>query len=58
MMKMESRLRVAGVDLTNTIEYHLRNAGFYEEVIDEIVDALQLKSEFNKYKEEISIPTS
>ncbi len=58
MMKMKSRPRVAGVDLANTIEYHLRNAGFYEEVIDEIVDALQMKSEFNKYKEEIGIPTS
>lgn len=53
-MKMESRPRV---HLTNNIEYHLRNAGFYEEVIDEIVDALELKSEIEKFKEEKGIPT-
>ena len=57
MMKMESRSRVTGVNLTNAIEYHLRNAGFYEEVIDEIVEALEWKSEINKYKEELGIPT-
>ncbi len=57
MMKMESRPRVASVNLTNNIGYHLRNAGFYEEVIDEIVEALELKSEINKFKEEKGIPT-
>jgi hypothetical protein len=56
-MKMESRPRVDSVNLTNNIGHHLRNAGFYEDVIDEIVEALELKSEINKFKEEQGIPT-
>ena len=57
-MKTQTRLVVPGSSLVNTIEYHLRNAGFYEEVIDEIVDALELKLEFNKYKQDLDIQTS
>lgn len=57
-MKMDSRPGLAGVNLTDTIGYHLRNAGFYEEVIDEIVEALEYKSEFDKYKKELGLPTS
>lgn len=55
MMKLQTGHGVASVDLQSTIEFHLRNAGFREEVIDEIVDALEWKSEFEKFKEELNI---
>jgi len=56
-MTTKSRHTVASADLVKTIEFHLRNASFNEEIIEEIVDALQWKLEFNKYKEELGIAT-
>ena len=57
-MQVSDERRPATINLEKTIEFHLRNAGFKEEVIDEIVEALEWKSEFNKYKEELGIQTS
>jgi len=57
-MKSKNRHGVDSVDLARTVEFHLRNANFNEEIIDEIVEALEWKIEFNKYKEELGIKTS
>jgi hypothetical protein len=57
-MKSKNRHGVDSVDLARTVEFHLRNANFNEEIIDEIVEALEWKLEFNKYKEELGIKTS
>ena len=56
-MKTKNKPAVSGADLVYFIESHLRNAGFHEEIIAEIVEALEWKLEFNKYKEEIGINT-
>ena len=58
MMEIKSQSGIATIHLEHTIGSHLRNAGFREEVIDEIVDALELKLEFNKYKQDLDIQTS
>ena len=55
MMEIKSQHGIATIHLENTIGSHLRNAGFREEVIDEIVEALELKSELTKYKEELGL---
>jgi hypothetical protein len=57
-MKTKNQRAVSSIDLVRTIEFHLRNASFNEEVIDEIVEALEWKLEFNKYKEDLGIKTS
>ena len=55
MMEIKSQSGIATIHLEHTIGSHLRNAGFREEVIDEIVEALELKSELSKYKEELGL---
>lgn len=54
-MEIKGQHGNATIHLEHTIGSHLRNAGFREEVIDEIVEALELKSEFTKYKEELGL---
>lgn len=58
MMTIKSHSGIATIKLENTIGFYLRNAGFKEEVINEIVEALEWKSEFEKFKEERGISTS
>lgn len=58
MMKIQTELGTSLVDLPRSVESHLRNAGFVEEVIDEIVKALEWKEEFDNYKRELGIITS
>ncbi len=58
MMTIKSHSGTATIKLENTIGFYLRNAGFKEEVINEIVEALEWKSEFEKFKEERGINTS
>ena len=55
MMTIKSHSGTATIKLENTIGFYLRNAGFKEEVINEIVEALEWKSEFEKFKEEKGI---
>lgn len=52
-MMIQTHSGVATVNLPQTIGFHLRNAGFKEEVIGEIVEALKWKSEFEEFKEEL-----
>ena len=58
MMTIKSHSGTATIKLENTIGFYLRNAGFKEEVINEIVEALEWKSEFEKFKEERGIHSS
>lgn len=58
MMKIQTGLGSSFVDLPRVVESHLRNAGFIDEVIDEIVKALTWKEEFDNYKRELGIVTS
>ena len=58
MMKIQTELGTSHIDLPRSVESHLRNAGFVEEVIDEIVTALVWKEEFDNYKRELGIITS
>ena len=55
MMELKSQHGTATIHLEHTIGSHLRNAGFREEVIDEIVEALEIKSELTKYKKELGL---
>ena len=55
MMEIKSQNGTATIHLEHTIGSHLRNAGFREEVIDEIVEALEIKSELTKYKKELGL---
>jgi len=58
MMKIQTGLGTSNVDLPRAVESHLRNAGFVDNVIDEIVKALEWKEEFDNYRRELGIVTS
>ena len=57
-MMIQTNHGIARVNLPKTIGFHLRNAGFKEEVIGEIVEALEWKSEFEGFKEELATRNS
>ena len=54
-MNIHTGQGTAKIDLKNSIGSYLRNAGFHEEVITEIKEALEWKSEFEQYKKELGI---